>query len=186
MREIECELSRIIINESQDGQVVWLQEKGGSRAFAIVVGFFEASSLRDRVREFVPPRPMTHHLIMNCIRDLGGVLERIVITELKNNTYFARLMVRRDKDIVEIDSRPSDALVLSIQEKCPIYVSEDVLNEASKWSAAPQVSISPEELELPEEPDFGEDEEDEDEDYEEGEDIEEDDEEEDEDEGKWT
>jgi hypothetical protein len=181
MREIECDLSRIIINESQDGQVVWLQEKGGSRAFAIVVGFFEASSLRDRVREFVPPRPMTHHLVMTRTRDLGGVLERIVITELKNNTYFARLMVRQGKDIVEIDSRPSDALVLSVQEKCPIYVSEDVLNEASKWSAAPQVSVGTEELELPEEPDFEEGEEEED--LEEGE---EGDEEEDEDEGKWT
>jgi len=140
MREVECELAKIIINERQDGQVVWLKEKGGKRGFAIVVGFFEASSLRDRVREFAPPRPMTHHLITNCIRDLGGVLERVVISELKDNTYFARLVVRQNGKTVMVDARPSDALVLAVQEKVPVFVADDVLTEASKWSIAPQVA----------------------------------------------
>jgi len=144
MREVECELSKIIINERQDGQVVWLQEKNGKRSFAIVVGFFEASALRDRVRDFKPPRPMTHNLITNCIRDLGGRLEKIVISELKDNTYFARLVVRQDGKTVEVDSRPSDALVIAVQEKTPVFVADDVLNEASKWSVAPQVALSDE------------------------------------------
>lgn len=142
MREVECELAKIIINERQDGQVVWLQEKGGKRTFAIVVGFFEASSLRDRVREFTPPRPMTHHLVTNCIRDLGGVLERIVISELRENTYYARLVIRQDGHTVSVDARPSDALVLAVQEKVPVFVADDVLTEASKWSVAPQVTLS--------------------------------------------
>jgi uncharacterized protein len=174
MREVECELSKIIINETQDGQVVWLTEKGGSRAFAIVVGFFEASSLRDRVREFAPPRPMTHHLIMNCIRGLGGTLERITISELKDNTYYARLMVRQGAETVEIDARPSDALVLAVQERVPVYVADDVLTEASKWAVTPQINFSAEELALAdeedmieEEEDLGEEEEDEEEDEEE-------------------
>lgn len=146
MREIECELSKIIINEGQEGQIVWLQEKAGKRAFAIVVGFFEASSLRDRVREFVPPRPMTHHLVSNCIRDLGGKLDRVLISELKENTYYARLVVRQDGGIVEVDARPSDALVIAVQEKVPVFVADDVLSEASKWSITPEISLSHEDL----------------------------------------
>jgi len=142
MREVECLISKIIINERQDGQVVWLQERNGKRSFAIVVGFFEASSLRDRVREFRPPRPMTHNLISSCIRDLGGKLEKVVISELKDNTYFARLVVRQDGKTVEVDSRPSDALVVAMQDKVPVFVSDDVLNEASKWSVVPQVALS--------------------------------------------
>jgi len=147
MREVECLLSKIIINERQDGQVVWLHEKNGKRSFAIVVGFFEASSLRDRVRDFKPPRPMTHNLITNCIRDLGGKLEKIVISELKDNTYFARLVVRQDGKTVEIDSRPSDALVIAVQENVPVFVADDVLNEASKWSVAPQIALSDDAME---------------------------------------
>jgi bifunctional DNase/RNase len=153
MREIECELSKIIINEGQEGQVVWLQEKDGKRAFAIVVGFFEASSLRDRVREFVPPRPMTHHLVSNCIRDLGGKLERVLISELKENTYYARLIVRQDGRVVEVDARPSDALVLAVQEKVPVFVADDVLSEASKWSIAPEISFPQEDLDETEDED---------------------------------
>jgi hypothetical protein len=164
MREVECELSKIIINERQDGQVVWLQEKGGKRAFAIVVGFFEASSLRDRVRDFRAPRPMTHHLISNCIHDLGGVLERVLISELKDNTYYARLIIRRNGQTVAVDARPSDALVLAAQEKVPVFVADDVLTEASKWALAPQIAVSEDSLEDDEtdqEGDLGESEEEE-------------------------
>jgi len=159
MREVECELSKIIINETQDGQVVWLTEKGGKRTFAIVVGFFEASSLRDRVREFAPPRPMTHHLIMNCIRGLGGVLERIVVADLKNNTYYAKLVVRHNDKIVEIDARPSDALVVAVQEKVPVFVADTVLDEASKWAVTPQISFSAEEMSMADEENMIEEEE---------------------------
>lgn len=147
MREIECNVAKIIINEQQDGQVIWLQEKNGPRAFAVVVGFFEASSLRDRVRDFRPPRPMTHNLIGNCIAGLGGKLLRIVVNELKNNTYYARLVVMHNGDTIEIDSRPSDALVLAMQEKVPIFVADEVLTEAGKWSLAPQLDFSVEDLE---------------------------------------
>ena len=139
MREVECQLSKIIINERQDGQVIWLHEKAGKRAFAIVVGFFEASSLRDRVRQFIPPRPMTHHLVSNCIRDLGGRLEKIVISELKENTYYARLIIScenelQEKKIVEIDARPSDSIALATQQDAPIYVSQEVWDDAEDMS----------------------------------------------------
>lgn len=142
MREVECRISKIIINEQSDGQVIWIEEKAGSRAFAVIVGFFEATSLRDRVKNFNTPRPLTHNLIANCINGLGGKLVRVVVTQLKENTYFANLIVERDGETVEIDARPSDALVVAMQEKVPIYVSEDVLTEASKWSVEPKIDMS--------------------------------------------
>ena len=132
---------------------MWIQEAGGTRAFAVIVGYFEASSLRDRIRGFTPPRPMTHNLVINCIKGLGCSLKRIVVTELKENTYYANLIVEQDGRAVAIDARPSDGLVLAVQEGVPIYVAEDVLNEASKWSFEPQVDIALEELEEA----FGED-----------------------------
>ena len=147
MREVECTISKIIINEQRDGQVIWIQEKEGDRSFAVIVGFFEASSLRDRVKGFDPPRPLTHHLVANCIRGLGGALRRVVVTQLRDNTYYARLVVDQNGKTVEIDARPSDALVVAVQESVPVYVAEDVLAEASKWSIEPQVDVSFEGLE---------------------------------------
>ncbi len=147
MREVECKISKIIINEQSDGQVIWVQEKSGTRAFAVIVGFFEATSLRDRVKEFRSPRPLTHNLIANCIAGLGGKLLRVVITQLKDNTYYANLIVEQDGRTVEIDARPSDALVVAMQEGAPIYVADDVLTEASKWSVEPSVEMSLEDLE---------------------------------------
>lgn len=146
MREIECKISRIIINERQDGQIIWIQESGGTRAFAVIVGYFEARSLRDRIKGFTPPRPMTHNLIANCINGLGGTLRRVVVTELKDNAYYANLIIEQDGRTVAVDARPSDGLVLAMQENVPIYVSEDVLNEASKWSFEPQIDIALEDL----------------------------------------
>ncbi len=146
MREVECKISKIIINEQNDAQIIWIQEVDGQRAFAVIVGFFEASSLRDRIRGFKPPRPMTHNLVTNCIRDLGGALKRVVVTELKENTYFANLIVEREGQTIAVDARPSDGLVLAMQESVPIFVADDVLNEAGKWSMEPQIDVALEAL----------------------------------------
>ena len=147
MTEVECRISKIIINERQDGQIIWLQELEGRRSFAVIVGFFEATSLRDRIRGFEPERPMTHHLISNCIGGLGGRLQRVVVTALKDNTYFANLVVERDGEVIRVDARPSDALVLAMQEKVGIFVADEVLSEASKWAIEPKVNFSLEDIE---------------------------------------
>jgi len=146
VREVECKISKVILNEQQDAQMIWLQESAGERAFAVIVGYFEASSLRDRIRGFAPPRPMTHNLIANCIRELGGALQRVVVTELKENTYYANLIIDRDGETVAVDARPSDGLVLATQENVPVYVAESVLDEASKWSFDPQIDAALEQL----------------------------------------
>jgi bifunctional DNase/RNase len=125
------ELARIIISEINDHQVIYLREIDGERTFPILIGLFEASSIDRRVKGFPSPRPLTHDLIVSIIENLGGELQDVVITELKEHTYFARLRVRQNGELVEIDARPSDAIAVAVtcDPPLPIYVNEDVLND---------------------------------------------------------
>jgi bifunctional DNase/RNase len=126
------ELKRIIINEIHDQQYILLHEVDGERAFPIVIGMFEAISIDNRVKGRQWPRPMTHDLICNVIEFLGGDLQDIYINELREHTYFAKLRVRKEGELVEVDCRPSDAIAVAVTAKVPIYVAEDVLEEASE------------------------------------------------------
>lgn len=130
---VEMKLSRIIISEINDEQVIYLREVGGTRDFPILIGFFEATSIDRRVKAERPPRPLTHDLIVNIIEALGGEPDSVVITELRDRTYYAKLRVRLDGEIVEIDSRPSDAIAIAVtcQPHLPIYVAEEVLEEVT-------------------------------------------------------
>ena len=123
------ELKRIIISEVHDQQVVMLKEVEGDRSFPIVIGIFEATSIDRRVRRTPSPRPLTHDLITSVIDSLGGELQDIFISDLRDHTYFAKLRIRMNGEIVEVDSRPSDAIALAVTARVPIYVAEDVLGE---------------------------------------------------------
>jgi hypothetical protein len=125
------ELSRIIISETNDEQVIVLKEVGGERAFPIVIGIWEAVAIDRNIKGKKTPRPMTHDLIENVIGGLESTLDRIVVTELKERTFYAHLVLRRNGKTVEIDSRPSDAIALAVQMKVPIYVNESVLEEVT-------------------------------------------------------
>ncbi len=132
---VEMELSRIIISEIGDQQVIYLREVDGDRIFPILIGIFEATTIDRRVnQEFSPQRPLTHDLLKNTIESLGGSLTDIVITHLEDHTYYAVLRVDQNGELVEIDSRPSDAIALSIHYDPPvaIYVHESVLEQTSK------------------------------------------------------
>lgn len=124
------DLKRIIINEITDQQIIVLREVEGDRSFPIVIGLFEASSIDRRVKGQSFPRPMTHDLVVNAIDQLGGDLQDIYINDLREHTYYAQLRVRRDGEIVAIDCRPSDAIAVAVTAKVPIYVAEEVLDEA--------------------------------------------------------
>jgi bifunctional DNase/RNase len=126
------ELKRIIINEIHDQQIIMLHEVDGERAFPIVIGLFEALSIDRRIKGVVWPRPMTHDLICNLVDQLGGDLQDVYINELREHTYFARLRVRKDGELTEVDCRPSDAIAVAVTAKVPIYVAEDVIEEASE------------------------------------------------------
>lgn len=129
---IEMQLARIIISEINESQYIFLKEVGGDRQFPILIGIFEATSIDRRVKQVSRPRPLTHDLIVNIVDTLGGEMDSVVITELKNHTYFASLRIRRDGELIEIDARPSDALAVAVTSDppLPIYVDEEVLEEA--------------------------------------------------------
>lgn len=126
---VQMELKRIIISEVHDQQVIMLREVDGERSFPIVIGIFEATSIDRRVKGMPSPRPLTHDLVASVIDSLGGELRDIYISELRDHTYYAKLRIRMDGEMIEVDSRPSDAIALAVTAKVPIYVAEDVLEE---------------------------------------------------------
>ncbi len=126
---VNMELKRIIISEVHDQQVVMLKEVEGDRSFPIVIGIFEATSIDRRVRGMPSPRPLTHDLVASVIDTMGGELRDVFISELREHTYFAKLRIRQNGEMVEVDSRPSDAIALAVTARVPIYVSEEVLEE---------------------------------------------------------
>jgi hypothetical protein len=123
------ELKRIIISEIHEQQVIALKEVDGDRSFPIVIGIFEATSIDRRVKGITNPRPLTHDLVANTVESMGGEIQDVVINDLREHTYFAKLRVRQEGELVEIDCRPSDAIALAVTAKVPIYVAEDVLGE---------------------------------------------------------
>lgn len=127
------ELSRIIISDINEQQVIYLREVEGDRTFPILIGPFEVMSIDRRVRGEIATRPLTHDLLKNVIEELGGEVQDVIVSSLQEHTYFARIRVRRDGELIEIDSRPSDAIALSVhyEPHLPIYVSEDVLGEVA-------------------------------------------------------
>jgi uncharacterized protein len=127
---IQMELRRIIISEVDDSQIIVLREVDGDRAFPIVIGLFEAHSINRRVKGEVSPRPLTHDLIVAAVEQMGGEVQDIVISDLREHTYFAKLRIRREGELTEVDCRPSDAIAVAVTAKVPVYVSEDVLGEA--------------------------------------------------------
>ena len=128
---VQMELSRIIISEINDQQVIYLKEVEGERTFPILIGIFEATSIDRRVKQYQSPRPLTHDLLVSIVESLGAELQDVVISELKEHTYFAKLRIRNNGEIVEIDSRPSDAIAVAVtcSPQLPIYVSEEVLSQ---------------------------------------------------------
>ena len=130
--EIEAELSRIIINETSDQQVIVVKERGGSRSFPIVIGIVEIFAIDRRLKGIKPPRPMTHDLLGSVIDSLGAQIEKIVINDLRNHTFYAKIVLSSNGEIVEVDSRPSDAIALGAATNAPIFVAEQVFKKTSQ------------------------------------------------------
>ena len=126
---IQMELHKIIISEMQPEQIIMLKEVDGERKFPIVIGNPEAYAIDRRLKGIVSPRPLTHDLLASVIEQLGGTIDRIEINNLQDHTFFARIHIRRDGEILKIDSRPSDAIALGVATMVPIYVAEHVLDE---------------------------------------------------------
>lgn len=135
---VQMQLARIIISELTDNQVIYLKEVDGTRQFPIMIGIFEATNIDRRVKnDYVPPRPLTHDLIVNVAESLDATIEQVVISDLSEHTYFAQLHLRTSTgELIEVDARPSDAIAVAVtfDPPLPIFVSEEVLSGSTGTS----------------------------------------------------
>lgn len=137
MNIVECELAQILLTESPAApQIIVLREKGGERAFPIHIGFFEALAINRTIHNEDMIRPMTHDLLVSVIEQMGGTLKRIVVSDLVEDregagTFYGLLVIDRDGETIEVDTRPSDAVALAVRTGCRIFVSEHVLDMVS-------------------------------------------------------
>jgi bifunctional DNase/RNase len=130
--DVRVELSRIIINEMSDQQIIILKEHNGSRSFPIVIGISEIFAIDRRLKGIETPRPMTHDLMDNIIKSIGAKIEKIVINDLRQHTFYAKITISINGKKIEIDSRPSDAIALGVASNTPIFVAEHVFDKASE------------------------------------------------------
>ncbi|MHC4108528.1 MAG: bifunctional nuclease family protein [Planctomycetota bacterium] len=133
---VRMELSRIFIREMMDMQIIELTEVDGDRTFPIVIGLPEAVAIERRLKGVEIPRPQTHDLLASVVLHLGGRLREIVINDLVDGTFYAKLIIEQDGQEIEVDSRPSDAIALGVAEQVPIYVAEHVLEQTEADSSS--------------------------------------------------
>lgn len=127
--EVRMDLAQIVISETRDTQVIVLRERDGNRNLPIVIGLTEALAIDRRIKGVQLQRPLTHDLLGNVIESLDSELEKIVINDLQDHTFYAKLVIRQQGELIEVDSRPSDAIALGVANEVPIYVEDHVLRE---------------------------------------------------------
>lgn len=127
---IQVELSRIVICEFNQHQVIFLKEKHGTREMPVVIGLFEATMIDRKLKKIPTPRPLTHDLFCQAVKALGGQMEAVEIYRAEGQTYYAHLRMKQGEKEILLDARPSDAIALALCFSPPLllYVSEEVLN----------------------------------------------------------
>jgi bifunctional DNase/RNase len=127
---IEMAIKGLMIDPVTNVPIVLLRDTDNQRVLPIWVGPVEANAIALQVENVAPPRPLTHDLLKNVLAELGVTLSRVMITDLRDNTFYAYLELRRGDDVTLVDSRPSDALALAIRARAPVYVESTVLERA--------------------------------------------------------
>ncbi len=128
--EIEMKIKGLIVDPVTNMPIVILKDEGEDRVLPIWVGIFEANAIALRIEKIDTPRPMTHDLLSNLLDTLDVKVERIVVSDLKDNTYFARIHLLVNGGNEQIDSRPSDAIALALRTDAPIFVEQSVLEQS--------------------------------------------------------
>ncbi|MGA7342525.1 MAG: bifunctional nuclease family protein [Terracidiphilus sp.] len=136
----------LMMDPATNMPIVVLKDVGSDTVMPIWVGIFEANAIAIEIEKVSAPRPMTHDLTRNLVRHLNAVLERIVITEIKDETFYAVLWLRQGNEPVAVDARPSDAIALALRADCPIYVAEEVLQSAKLNTSGPPDGPTAEQL----------------------------------------
>lgn len=121
-----------LVEDDKENPIVILHDRENNRLLPIWIGDPEAHAISIVLNKTRVPRPLTHRLLLNTVTALGAKLSKVVITELKNNTYFACLHIQANKKIIEIDSRPSDAVAIALEAQVPIFVAEDVMKKGGQ------------------------------------------------------
>jgi len=144
--DIEVRIRGLMMDPATNMPIVVLKDVGSDAVMPIWVGIFEANAIALEIEKMSAPRPMTHDLARNLIRNLNGQLERVVITELKDDTFLAVLWLRQGDEAVTVDARPSDPLALALRADCPIYVTEGVMQKAKLNTSGPAEGPTAEQL----------------------------------------
>ena len=144
--DIEVRIRGLMMDPSTNMPIVVLKDVASDTVMPIWVGIFEANAIAIEIEKVSAPRPMTHDLTRNLLRYLDAQLERVVISELKDDTFYAVLWVRQGQERMAVDARPSDAIALALRADCPIYVAEQVMQSAKLNTSGPADGPTAEQL----------------------------------------
>jgi len=129
---IEMDFFELRLDESGADQIIILKEKHGDRLMPILIGYYEAQSIHLALNDIQIQRPLTHDLTIAIISTLGATMKQVVITDLRESTFYARIHFDTASGPVDVDSRPSDAVALAVRSNTPIFVSPHVLDQVAK------------------------------------------------------
>jgi hypothetical protein len=125
--EIEMKIRGLMVDPVTNTPIVILRDATGGSILPIWVGVYEANAIALEIEKVTTPRPMTHDLVRNLLTGVQTSVRKVVVSELKDETFYAVIWLERDGEVISVDSRPSDALALALRLDCPIYVEEQVL-----------------------------------------------------------
>jgi bifunctional DNase/RNase len=136
--QIEMTIKGLMVDPITNMPIIILRDKEGQRVLPIWVGVFEANAIALQIENVTTPRPMTHDLLKNVISDLRGRIEKIVVSDLKENTFYALIYLNVGGELMAVDARPSDAIALALRARAPIFVEEKVIDHAKTADLVPE------------------------------------------------
>ena len=142
--EVEMKIRGLMMDPVSNMPIVLLKDVGGDTVLPIWVGVYEANAIALEIEKVNTPRPMTHDLIKNVLMGLDALVHKVVVTELKEDTFYAVIWLEREGHVISIDSRPSDALALALRVDCPIFVEDEVLKNSKVSTAISERNTSEE------------------------------------------
>ena len=140
--QIEMTIKGLMVDPITNMPIVILRDKDGQRVLPIWVGVFEANAIALQIENVTPQRPMTHDLLNNVIHDLRADIQKIVVSDLKENTFYALIYLNVGGEVMAVDARPSDAIALARRARAPIFVEETVIDHAKSVDLAPEKADS--------------------------------------------
>ena len=143
---VEMKVRGLALDPVSNMPIIILRDEEEKRSLPIWVGIFEANAIALELEKIATPRPMTHDLIKNIVESVEAKIEKIVVTDLRENTFFALIHLRLGEEEITVDSRPSDAIALALRVGAPIFVEEDVVRRAKSVEVAPKESDDQEKL----------------------------------------